>query len=137
MQASGFTEFTPFICTSAIWGQILFLVYILSSFRSGRCVVGDCLLLSPLPRSSSAITVGGSGRCCITGIDCVWGALIHVQGPKSQMGVTFLPTDVAGNISFHRGHVSGCVWWVGMSVCVREREKERQNDLVRRVTTLF
>ena len=50
------------------------------------------------------------------------------------MGV---PTDVAGNISFHRGHVSGCVWWVGMSVCVREREKERQNDLVRRVTTLF
>ena len=59
------------------------------------------------------------------------------RGPKSQMGVTFLPTDVAGNISFHRGHVSGCVWWVGMSVCVREREKERQNDLVRRVTTLF
>ena len=90
MQASGFTEFTPFICTTAIWGQILFLVYILSSFRSGRCVVGDCFLLSPLPMSSSAITVGGSGRCCITGIDCVWGALIHVQKPEVADGCDIL-----------------------------------------------
>ena len=28
MQASGLTEFTPSTCTSAVWGQILFLVHL-------------------------------------------------------------------------------------------------------------
>ena len=125
MQASGFTEFTPFICTSAIWGQILFLVYILSSFRSGRCVVGDCLLLSPLPRSSSAITVGGSGRCCITGIDCVWGALIHVQRPEVADGC-----DILAHRCSRKYFISQrpCEWVcvVGGNECVCERERERE-----------
>ena len=43
MQASGLTEFIPFICTSAVWGQILFPV----TARGDRC--GAWLLLAPHP----------------------------------------------------------------------------------------
>ena len=52
MQASGLTEFIPFICISAIWGQILFLF-------------SPCLLHSPTP---STITLGAGSICCIPGI---------------------------------------------------------------------
>ena len=53
MQASRLTEFIPFICTSTIWGQILFQnVYILNSLftlRGGRCG-GWLLFAAPYPQ---------------------------------------------------------------------------------------
>ena len=58
MQASGLTEFISFICTSAIWGQILFLVYLREWQMAAACI-------SPAPQQSPC---GAGGLCWISGI---------------------------------------------------------------------
>ena len=71
MQASKLTEFTPFTCTSAIWGQSCFLVHFASCFP-------------PAPQKSlwSGGGVGvGSGSGSIPWI-AVLGALIHIWRPE-------------------------------------------------------
>ena len=57
-EASGLTEFTLFICTSAFWGQILFPVHLASG-------------IPPAPQWWAA-----SIRCI-----AAWGALIHIWRP--------------------------------------------------------
>ena len=74
MQASGLTEFIPFICISAVWGQILFpcspllLTFLLSNCREGQ--------QHPL--------------------DLSFGTLIHIWRHAVMMAVTFLVYFMAG-----------------------------------------
>ena len=67
MQASGLTEFTPFTCTSAIWGQSCFLVHLAA-----------CIPLAP----QQSPWEGGGNTPWIT----VWGALIHIWRPEITDG---------------------------------------------------
>ena len=39
MQASGLTEFTPFVCTSVAWGQTYFFVHVKEKLMSDSCVL--------------------------------------------------------------------------------------------------
>ena len=66
MHTSGLTEFIPFICTSAICGQSLFLVH----------------LFSCIPSSFSAVTTGSGNIPWIQ----VLGALIHIWRPEITDG---------------------------------------------------
>ena len=106
MQAAGLTEFIPFICTSAVWGQILFPV----SVRGDRC--GGWLLLAshPHPPPPPQQPPWGKGwghlldfRHCVL----FWEPSFTLGDQKLLIVVTFffllfLPTYMAGNISFHK-----------------------------------
>ena len=64
IQVSGLTEFSPFICTSAIWGQILADLVMMTS-----CIPTP----HPHPSGSSALTLGmaasaGSQTCSLLGV---------------------------------------------------------------------
>ena len=74
MQASGLPELILFICTSAIWANSVFLVYLAS-----------CILPAPTP-SSSAVTVGGGSIHVIT----VLGVLILICRPEIADGCDIL-----------------------------------------------
>ena len=74
MQASGLTEFIPFICTSATWGQSCFLDH-LKEWHI-------CYLHSP---SSSAITMGVAAS---TGSQ-FWEPSFTFEGQRSLMALTF------------------------------------------------
>ena len=79
MQASGLTEFISFICTSAIWGQILLLVHLKEWLMAAS-------FISPSPQQSP----WGGWRPLLDHGHCVpfWGALIHLWMPEAT--VTFL-----------------------------------------------
>ena len=66
-QASGLTEFTPFMCTSAIWGQSCFLVHLVS-----------CIPPAPLNHH-------GRGGVSIHWI-AVWAAFNHIWRPGNTNG---------------------------------------------------
>ena len=70
MQASGLPELILCICTSAIWANSVFLVY----------------LASCIPPSSSAVTVGGGSIHVIT----VLGVLILIWRPEIADGCDIL-----------------------------------------------
>ena len=74
MQASGVTEFIPFICTSATSGQSCFLVHLKEWQMAISCI--------PLALQQSLWTVGGDSILCIM----VLGALIHIWKPEIADG---------------------------------------------------
>ena len=80
MQDSGFTEFIPFICTSAIWGQSCFLVDLAS------CI-------PPAPQQSPW-EVAASPESQF------WESSFTFGGQKSLMTVTFL-IYLYGRRNFH------------------------------------
>ena len=99
MQVSGLTEFIPFICTSAIWGQILFVCLFFNfshppGLFSIHCRGGDC-------RRSA----GSQASCPF------WEPSVTFGGLKSLMAVTSL-FGRRHSIS-HRGVGSpvGCSPW--------------------------
>ena len=145
-------EFSVFLCLGRC--KPLGLLNSLLSYAPQLSGVKSCFLFtSSLPSGVADVwwvTASCFLPCPWAPLQSLWGAVagavsqaLIVSGelsftfrsPKSQMGVTFLPTDGAGNISFQRPWELVCV--VGGNECVCEREKERQNDLVRRVTALF
>ena len=69
MQASGLTEFIPFICISAIWGQPCFLVHLASC-------IPPAPQLSPCGVAASAASQ-------------FWKPSFTFGGQKSLMAVTF------------------------------------------------
>ena len=70
MQASGLTDFTPFIRTSAVWGQSYFLVHLAS------CI-------PPAPQQSPCGVAASAGSL-------FWEPSFTFGGQKSLMAVTFL-----------------------------------------------
>ena len=70
MQASGLTEFISFICTSGIWGQILFLVHLKEWLVAASCIF-PALQQSPW---------GAGGLCWIMGI------VFHFGEPSFTFG---------------------------------------------------
>ena len=91
IQASELTEFIPFICTSAIRGQIL--VFFLFTLRIGRCVL---LALA----NSSVITMGVETPVGPQ----FWEPSFTFRGQKSLMVVTFV-VYWYGKIYFHLMHL--------------------------------
>ena len=77
MQASGLTEFIPFTCTSALWGQIL--VHLKEEGQMWQ-MAASCIPhpSSPPSPSSSAITVE-DGSIWITG------TVFHFGSPHSHL----------------------------------------------------
>ena len=76
MQASGLIEFIPFIRTSAIWSQILFLFCVFFFFLISH------ISLLPLNTHLFSSHCGGGRICWVT----VWGALIPVWRPEVADG---------------------------------------------------
>ena len=90
MQASGLTEFLPFICTSAVWGQPVSFFTFFPAFPN-----------------SSTVTVGG-GRGNIHWITFQKRSF-SFGGQKSIMAVSRL-LIWQEIFSFHRANLSGCLW---------------------------
>ena len=88
MQASGLSELIPFKCTSAIGGQILFIVCLLHSVftvRSGRH--GGWLLLAfPQAHEQSLCGMAASAGSGSQALCSLLGALIHIWSPEITDG---------------------------------------------------
>ena len=91
MQASGVTEFIPFICTSAIFGQPCFLVHLKEWQMAISCI--------PLAPQQSLWRVRGNSIHCVT----VLGAVIHIWRPEIADGCDISWLLIWQEIfSFHR-----------------------------------
>jgi len=91
MQASGVTEFIPFICTSAISGQPCFLVHLKEWQMAISCI--------PLAPQQSLWRVRGNSIHCVT----VLGAVIHIWRPEIADGCDISWLWIWQEIfSFHR-----------------------------------
>ena len=130
MQASGLTEFLPFICTSAIWGQILFLVYILHSLftlRSGRC--GAWLLLAfPQAHEQSLCGMAASAGSGLQALCSFLGALIHVWSPEITDGCDISCPQIWQEI-FHFTIWRNWVWVVANMTPNSNRVTELEAEL--------
>ena len=79
----------------------LLIVYILNSLFTARGAKCGRWLLVASPQAP-AITVQGGGICWITGIVFPFESIhSHLETPNHWWLWHFLPTDMAGNISFH------------------------------------
>ena len=78
-QASVLTEFIPFICTSAIWGQSCFLIHLAS-----------CTLPAPQQLGLGGAWGGATTSTGSHGSQLVLGALIHLWRPAIADGC-FIP----------------------------------------------
>ena len=74
-QASVLTEFIPFICTSAIWGQSCFLIHLAS-----------CTLPAPQQLGLGGAWGGAATSTGSHGSQLVLGALIHIRRPEIAGG---------------------------------------------------
>ena len=93
MQASGLTEFIPFICTLAIWGQILFCFIFYFSH----------LLCHPTPPPALWQSPWGWWHAGSQALCSLSKALIHFWKLEITVAVTPLFIDMAGDIPFHMG----------------------------------
>ena len=99
MQASGLTEFIPFICTSAIWGQSCFLVHLKVWQMAAACI-------DPAPQQSPC-------RGWQHPLDHSFGDLhSHLKARNRWWLWHFLFIDMAGDIFISQAHGKNPVLYV-------------------------